>query len=1202
MKQQCNSKEPLKREANQGDKLKYLLNCGGNSLDHYDQFVVVVNRSCPEEVEYLQFLNKLKLFCVLDYDPNSAAPGGVCHFYRESRVANLHTPTQFQGETETVIKNLNLYKQTSWVFCNGRQDLDSESDRELDYKNWLRKKCKDIEQLVSFICKPEVLLNGRTLIIFLLLSPVHNEKDPVFDTYKAFYKHREEESIISICKCQRTFEKWRDLIQSKCESDITRQSIYELTLSEINGTIMALGPFNQRSGRLIPSSDSSFVVLKQKDEDYMTALDILCQNQCENVYDENSAEFHNFKIQVEEEFFRGGKVKWWNFYFCEKPKMKPFIRRDKYGNLKKMITSQTKDPKTACVLLNLFHHPSCGGTTLAMHVMWDLRRDFRCAVLKDHTVPKEEVAIQVRKLMKLESEKSTPVLLLVDDSKEAENTTNLVTCIRKAIVDDYSSRTVEDSPSSQVIVLNCVRYHNPKERYKRSTTESQYITTSLTQKEQDDFEEKLQELKETHTKPENFYSFMIMKSNFDKKYIAGLVRNTLENLDMSTKKAQLLSFLALLNTYVAEPEISISLCEDFFGLKMIHWQGDGVLDRMEPYANLLIIDRVEERGGYKVIRILHHSIAAACLKVLKTSYHLKVSEITMSMLQCDLFFKTGVVKDTLMLSIQRMLIERQRKKDGDERHSFSQLIEKISTQEGRQTIQDIFGKASSRFVTSASIPQALARYLYISERDFPEALKWAEKAKKIKENPYTVDTIGQVYKSNLKCNIQSEKDKTPKDLETNIKLSINAIKAFKRAQELAEAEPEEDKPENNSEDYPTKSSYNIYGYVGVVEMVFLLFEILSRLPFFDETDPMKKRYMQSFLKGTIPITSVHRDDNEINNKYVEILQEHERFLCTLKSYVKETFEFFDCYFTYMKGNNLGELESKNRWKICGYFKKYIKLFCSSSEEIKREQMSNPKLNLKMDVEEHRVFLEEQHADTFAGLLQHLDKPAVEMERIAECYAFLQQHSINQKQKTKENINYVLSNIILHLLNPKSKHVKSYKELSSLLLKTLQYVGPQYPFPDPYYLALLLFWPSPSTSPSTEIRTYVNALRKSSHRRLAFYFRKRSTVAHFYLGKQDGLGRLVPKPKLDECFAKIPRNTLAQLWRNGDIFKEKEIINHLLRVSGTIESGEVFANYDQLKIPVRPALGGIRSGFSTEKVSFFLGFAIDGPLAYDILYD
>ncbi|KAF3835437.1 hypothetical protein F7725_027995 [Dissostichus mawsoni] len=425
--------------------------------DHYGTYEAV-----QVTIDILLNINQRRLACDLEK--------------KTGKTTNTLTPTLLLlGDSVIPTES-----QDKLDLCNGRHDLDSDLNKELDYKNWLRKSCRDVEQLVSFICNHEVFLHGRSLIIFLLLSPVVTEKDPIVDIYKSFIKHIKEESIINICESQSTYQKWRELIQEKCDFDIECLSINELTLSEINGTIMALGPFNQSSG--------SAIALKQKDEDFITALDILCLNQCENTYDENSEEFQDFRKNVEEEFFRGGKVKWWNFYFCDKNKDKPFIKRDKYGNVKKMIRSNLRDSKDMCVLLNLFHQPGCGGTTLAMHVMWDLRHELRCAVLKDNTVPKTEVATQVKRLMKLESEKPSPVLLLVDDSTGTENPNDLVSCIQ----------------------------------------------------EQKDFEKKLKELKETHEKPESFYSFMIMKSNFDKKYIDGIAHNTLENFDFSQKEAECL--------------------------------------------------------------------------------------------------------------------------------------------------------------------------------------------------------------------------------------------------------------------------------------------------------------------------------------------------------------------------------------------------------------------------------------------------------------------------------------------------------------------------------------------------------------------------------------------------------------------------------------------------------------------------------------
>ena len=60
---------------------------------------------------------------------------------------------------------------------------------------------------------------------------------------------------------------------------------------------------------------------------------------------------------------------------------------------------------------------------------------------------------------------------------------------------------------------------------------------------------------------------------------------------------------------------------------------------------------------------------------------------------------------------------------------------------------------------------------------------------------------------------------------------------------------------------------------------------------------------------------------------------------------------------------------------------------------------------------------------------------------------------------------------------------------------------------------------------------------------------------------------------------------------------------LLRVKGTSESRGIYIHLGNVKILVRPVyLGDIRSGGSQETVSFYLGFSMEGPVAYDIKYE
>ncbi len=1189
-------KRPLsKGTSNQGEKLKNLLTCGGSRLDYYDYYIIVTNKNHPEQLQHLQFMTTLKLFCVLDFDPKSVV-NGSCYNYRDVRVANLHKPSQFNGDPATIVKNLNLYKQTSWVFCNGREDLNTESDRPLQSNEWLKYKAGEVQDMISFLCNKDTLPRGRFLVIFLLLSTVEASVDPIFDTFMSFYKNLGgTENILSICTSDTSFQKWRDFIQARCDDDISQWSIYDLELSEINGTILKLGQNKQNAQRLLPSAEESSVILHKKDEDLMTSLNILCENECENEYDESSAEFEEFKIKTESEFYRGGKVIWWNFYFSEQPAAKPFIKRDKHSKLESSIRSQTRNTKSTCVTVNLFHLPGCGGTTMAMHVMWNLRKEFRCAVLKDNTISKEEVAQHVSHLIKCgksENSLKTPVLLLVEDSEETENTQVL----------KHSLRTITGEIGASVIILNCIRTKTPQERHNKSVDQSEFITAKLSDKEKRAFEMKLKELQEIKSfTTENFYSFMIMKSNFDPEYVANVATNILKDFRVSeSKQTRLFCILALLNSYVAEPAMSRSICEDFLGIKGAFWGRESVLEKMEPYSCLLIEFGAEEYGGFKAIRFVHQHLATECVKQLEKTHNCSRADIVLDMLHCDAFFKTFAVKDILVQSMKSILITRQRKTEGDEKDTlFSPMIEDINSgEDGLNKIQKIFIAASERFDKDFTIPQALARHLYLKEKNFAEAKRWANSAKAIKENSYTLDTVGQVAKSELKYKLECIKqEKKPEDLGEYLELASTATKAFRKAQTLAKTD---DTLETEQELHRRFRPYNISGYMGEIDTAMTVFDIIKKLPLFKIGDPMKDHYIQSFLKGKLPCANIPVCENKSNHEFIGVLQNYESFLTSLKSQVKEAFDFLEIYFTYMKEKGSDNMrDAKTRKRISEHYQYYISLFCTSTEDKQKEKKQKPTLSLNMEIEECRMFLEKNRADTFPGLLQILEPKKVSVEQIAEKYSFIYKNST--MRTTKDKTNHLLAHLILQLIYSKSKLAKSTDELNELLKEILQDVGTQHQYPEPFYLAILLLWPGRNVS-STGIKTYVDKIRSSARKHLSHIYRTRSTIAHFYLGTSDGIQRLVTKVSLDrsESVSNIKNRNI--LWQTGEIFKETPINSKLLRVSGTIEQGEVFTEYGNLKIPLRPAfLGGVRSGYSTENVSFYIGFAMDGPLAYDIQY-
>uniref|UniRef100_A0A4W5NTI6 SAM domain-containing protein n=1 Tax=Hucho hucho TaxID=62062 RepID=A0A4W5NTI6_9TELE len=1174
-------------------QLKQLITHGRDTLENSLQVIIVTNKCHPSQLEHLGFLKEMKLFAVLEFDPESDR-NGTCSFYRTDRIANLHYPRMYNtnDSASTVIGKLNLFKQTSWVFCNGRANEVSEADRPFTTSEWLKKRAGEISDMVSFLCNPDVLSKDRLLVVFMLHSGVTDISSPILESFCAIYRTLEgEDNMLCICKDSNVFSQWRDMINTRCKVDITSKCIYELSLNEIDCTIRKIKePQTRSSRRYLPSSGSSSVLLTQKDEELMTVLDILSENECENTEIETKDTFEEFKTNTEEDFYRGGQVTWWNFYLSERPGCLPFIKRDKYEDLHNLITP-TEGYTSPCIIINLFHHPGCGGTTLAMHVLWNLRCKFRCAVLKNTLAQNSEIAVQVTHLLTCGKEKQlsyTPVLLLVDNWEDVED---LQRCILSAANEKKKPETL------MVIILNCERSQIPAESSRNSRLDNVFMINKLSTKEQSFFEVKLKELKGHHEKPETFYAFMIMTNNFSEKYIKNLVSNTLKDLDTSRKEGQLFSLLALLNTYVNGSYMALSLCEEYVGIRNALWGKETLEDKMNPYSTLLIRFNTEEYGTYQAVRFLHQMIASNCLKVLTGEHKLQLGEITTNLLHCDLLYKSGMGKDILVQNIQSMLITRQRKELGHDKDTlFSPLIEDIQTDEGISQIKEVLVRATKRFDKNATLPQALARHFYLKEKDYISALQWAKDAQQKMYNSYNADTLGQVYKSHLKYEIEHAEELTPEGLDKCLKLAFQATKAFRDSQELAK----KDEP-MDSLDLPNRKrqrTYNTSGYVGEMDVSIILFDIIKDIPFFNKSDALQRDKMLQFLKNHLPVSDFHETTNSTNDQFIAVLADHEKFLVSLKPRLKEMFSFFENYFTYLKPRSIEKetAEDRNKRKVSEHFKKYIHIFCSSGEERASERASKPKLSLRQEIEEQRNYLEQKRADSFAGLLQCLnEKNGFQIELIVKKWQFIVQNST--RKLMADRINFILANIVLQCIKPSSTLLKRYEELVSLLNEALQEEGTHSNCTELYYLSMLLMWPRKdnlleSTTTFKNIGTYVTSSKKSFHRRFSHMFPAKSCIAHFYLGNSRGLRRIIHKGKLDQ-----PPNP-HQLWQSGAIWRDPEIQNLLLRVKGKTENGDIYVYYGgNLKISVRPVyLGGVRSGCSTEEVSFYLGFTMEGPVA------
>ncbi|KAK2820953.1 hypothetical protein Q5P01_023912 [Channa striata] len=1197
----------------QGQRLKQLITHGGDTFKNSLQVIVVTDKCHSSELEHLDFLKEMTLFAVLDFDPESHV-NGTCDFYRRDRIANLHYPDMFttQDSITTIIGRLNLFKQTSWIFCNGRENEEDETNKPLTPREWLKKRSGDITNMISLLCRPDLFSKDRLLVVFILHSAVSDMSSPMLETFCAIYRMLEGlDNMMCLCKNSTIFIHWKRLIEVRCKEDITDKCIYELSLNEISSAVKKLRePQTQSSRRYLPSTGSSSVLLTKQDEELMTVLDILCENECQDTEIETMDAFEEFKMKIEEDFYRGGQVSWWNFYLSEMKDSLPFIKRDKYDELCSLIPS-VQDCTFHCFMINLFHHPGCGGTTLAMHVLWNLRRKFRCAVVKNNMATNDEIAVQTMKLLtygKEEESGHTPLLLLVDNWDDIEG-------LKQSMLTYNRKR----HNNLMVIILNCERTQFPEESSTKSRIANVFITNKLSPQEQSLFSERFQQLKHYHKKPETFYAFMIMTNNFSESYITNVVSNIVKDLDATTQQGRLFSFIALLNTYVNGSYMSLSLCEDLVGIKNVLFKQETLDEKMNPYSTLMITFTIEEHGTYQAVRFLHQMIARKCLEFFSQKNKLSLADIAIDVLFCDKLYKSCMGKDFLVQNIQRMLVTRERKEQGGEKDTqFSPLIEAIQNEEGPEKITEVLERAISRFDRSATLPQALARHFCLNKSDFKSALKWALDAQGKKSNSYIADTVGQVYKTQLKKEMEDTKYTTPEGLDNFLTLGFNAVNAFQNSQEMAKQDQLQQADLSDLHIKKRSKSYNTSGYVGETEVMIILLDIIKDLPLFAASDRHKKDQMLQFLRGHYPVNNLYDHRNPTTDQFVAVLANHETFLVSLKPRLKEIFIFFENYFQYLKPRSLERetTDERNKRKVSEYFRKYMEIFNSSEEEKTAERASKPHLSLHQKIEDLRCHLEIKRADSFAGLLQCLtDKNGIEMEHILQKWQDIVENA--PSRHGKDTVNFILANIVLYCIKPSSRRLKKYEELVGLLNEELQKEGTHSKLTELYYLSMLLMWPTPDQSLESfttykNISTYVRSAKKSFHRRFSHMFSARTAIAHFFLGKSNGLKRIVSKVQLDQILVGVSKKEgagsqqlgLHHKWQSGTAWNVKDIQTKLLRVKGKSENGDIYVTYGgNLKMLVRPVyLGDIRSGYSREDVSFYLGFTMEGPVAYNIKYE
>ncbi len=1170
-----------KLSQNLGKKLIMLITGGKKIMDKEKWHILVTNRFLEKDLQSIDFLLNMNIFCVFDFDPDSNV-SGLCYEYNKHHVVNRHFMQNYKIPSGLSIREFEshqrLFDQISWIFCNGRNDFKG-NEPPCDEKTWVKTKRTLLKDCVSLICK-DILPKGTFQVIFLLTSSVDT---PFLNTFYEFITDMEgHEDIICLAESEENFKKWQRFALGSCDMEIVNSSsVVGMTISQVNATLQQVQPTTTQATKRLPIHVKGECFLDTREEEMRCSLEILSLNHCE----ETSPELiESEKEMIEQQFYHGGKVTWMNLWLADKKIVGEVIQRDAYSEVNSLVKELFRSLDRAPIsCINIYHHPGSGGSTVARQVLWYNRRDLRCAVVKPSysaTVVSED-AVWLREYEEKDPQKCLPVLLLFEDCDQ-----DYLEDVRHELEVAINTKKIARGTLC-FILLSCRRSHNPEKMCKDSAQQNVSITHKLSETEKKQFSKKRQSLEEQFD-PEFILTFVLMSEEFEShiiaEYVKQFVKHLLQGIDYESVVTKLVLYVALLNTYVQNSFISQSHCEALLALSnhLDRFRQHTFVTSLNDQARLVLIHLRDENTYINSIRIIHPLVAKEILHQLLVDNQPQ-SDLALDLLNNDVLFEHRFGKDPYMKFLRDLFMARRRISKGDEMDSFfSPLIEHVREKECPDKAIELLKAAYKRFNEDEFFAQQLARLNYKHDR-FEEAEHWAKTAvAKRPNNSYFLDTKGQVYRQwfTAKCKAMEQIEKTPENIVDALETALKAIECFQACEKAAVDDNE---------------TINNAGFFGVVEVGCVLLKLISSLDVFSRRNHSQciKYLLTDYMPAEveIPWENIHGKLKNLQKIMLEALE-----------WISEDLSYFQTDLKTDKEKTSDTVERTTKHPMHWLVNKsstYGKFFSGVSQSKDQNPWKLTPVMKRMMIYYHGG----GNVTSIFSLLtnQKAGNPVMVLEQIISLYP---SNPMTAQMPQADLVNYMASHFALSCLSTQSPKLTAFQDLQRL--------SQQFPkekqrcLPSALFLLILLFWPEEQDTEGEKEHKYKTVLSAVEHLQRLYDKklkdippRKKRIYTHFFLSNGTGFQKFVHKSKFETITKMFSVSEKRLKWFSGEVWKMPKMSELLKCVTGWTEDEKVFLEGPkEMKFHI-PALKTSTVPHNNENVTFYLGFTLKGPVAYNI---
>ncbi|XP_005950855.1 sterile alpha motif domain-containing protein 9 [Haplochromis burtoni] len=150
-------------------------------------------------------------------------------------------------------------------------------------------------------------------------------------------------------------------------------------------------------------------------------------------------------------------------------------------------------------------------------------------------------------------------------------------------------------------------------------------------------------------------------------------------------------------------------------------------------------------------------------------------------------------------------------------------------------------------------------------------------------------------------------------------------------------------------------------------------------------------------------------------------------------------------------------------------------------------------------------------------------------------------------------------------------------------------------PELHMFTLLLYWPENEGQCVYDISQIIQQMQNTYENAYKKYFRARYLLPVFFIGKGEGVKRIVHRTIIENHLKAKP--DWSDNWKKEEIFRSPDVQELLLRLDGVVRDYGVYTGVGGKETKINANLQN--SCWKKRQVTFYLGFTIRGPVAFGI---